>query len=96
MKKKESSEKSTVSKNSGKIEKLTFNFKVNYHRIILITTSGKRIAIYSTFGKEDQEIKLDICPEIHQAWNQGSTQIIGDRVDQFNKKYKNFITDQTS
>lgn len=51
------------------------------HKIILIDTSGERIETYSTYGKEGQEIKLEICPKIHPAWNKGGS-MLNQKIDQ--------------
>ncbi|MBM5788111.1 MAG: 50S ribosomal protein L31, partial [Pelagibacterales bacterium] len=47
----------------------------------------------STWGKENDVMKLDIDPISHPAWTGGSQKIIDKgRVSKFNKKFENLTT----
>ena len=62
----------------------------NYHKIKVVMTDGSEFETKSTWGKENDVLKLDIDPKSHPAW-MGGTQKVMDkgRVSKFFKKFKN-------
>ena len=44
----------------------------------------------STWGKEGEQISLDVDPSVHPAWTGGGTRLMdtGGRVSKFKKKYE--------
>jgi large subunit ribosomal protein L31 len=47
----------------------------------------------STWGKENDVMKLDIDPISHPAWTGGSQKVIDKgRISKFNKKFENLTT----
>ncbi|NBQ46769.1 MAG: 50S ribosomal protein L31 [Proteobacteria bacterium] len=54
---------------------------------------GSQFETLSTWGKENDVMKLDIDPISHPAWTGGSQKIIDKgRVSKFNKKFENLTT----
>lgn len=63
------------------------------HRIKVVMTDGSHFETLSTWGKENDVMKLDIDPISHPAWTGGSQKIIDKgRVSKFNKKFENLTT----
>ena len=62
----------------------------NYHKIKVVMTDGTEFETRSTWGKENDVLKLDIDPKSHPAWT-GVTQKLQDkgRVSKFNKRFAN-------
>lgn len=62
----------------------------DYHRIKVVMTDGSEFETYSTWGKEDETLKLDIDPSTHPAWTGGSQHLIdrGGRLSRFKKKFE--------
>jgi large subunit ribosomal protein L31 len=60
-----------------------------YHEIVVILTNGEKVSMRSSWGKPGSEMRLDIDPDSHPAW-QGGSQRIQDRgrVARFNKKFE--------
>ena len=60
-----------------------------YHMIKVIMTDGSFYMTRSTWGKEGDEMHLDIDPSTHPAWTGGSQQLIdrGGRLSRFNSKF---------
>ena len=53
-------------------------------------TDGCQFETLSTWGKENDVMKLDIDPISHPAWTGGSQKIIDKgRISKFNKKFEN-------
>lgn len=60
-----------------------------YHMIEVKTTDGTVFRTKSTWGKEGDQLVLDIDPSVHPAWTGGSTRLMdsGGRVSKFKNKY---------
>ena len=53
-------------------------------------TDGTEFETMSTWGKENDTLKLDIDPKSHFAWTGGSQKILDKgRVSRYNKKFSN-------
>ena len=48
----------------------------NYHKIKVVMTDGSEFETKSTWGKENDTLKLDIDPKSHFAWTGGSQKIL--------------------
>ena len=61
-----------------------------YHLIDVKMTDGTIVQMKSTWGKEGDQLSLDIDPSVHPAWTGGSTRLMdaGGRVAKFKKKYE--------
>jgi large subunit ribosomal protein L31 len=61
-----------------------------YHTINVKMTNGDVIEMKSTWGKEGDQLSLDIDPTVHPAWTGGNTRLLdtGGRVSKFKKKYE--------
>ncbi|MGR3434337.1 MAG: 50S ribosomal protein L31 [Shimia sp.] len=62
----------------------------DYHFIDVKMTNGDVVKMRSTWGKEGDQLSLDIDPSSHPAWTGGSTKLMdtGGRVSKFKKKYE--------
>ena len=60
-----------------------------YHRIDVKMTDGTVVQMKSTWGKEGDQMSLDIDPLSHPAWTGGGTRLLdtGGRVSKFKNKY---------
>ena len=60
----------------------------NYHKIKVVMTDGSEFETRSTWGKENDTLKLDIDPKSHPAWT-GQHRILdsGGQVARFNKRF---------
>ena len=66
------------------------NIHPNYHKIKVVMTDGSEFETMSTWGKENDVLKLDIDPKSHFAWTGGSQKILDKgRVSRYNKKFSN-------
>jgi large subunit ribosomal protein L31 len=65
----------------------------DYHKITVVMTDGTKFETYSTYGKENEELKLDIDTSTHPAWTGGSQHLMdrGGRLSRFKKKYDGFL-----
>ena len=53
-------------------------------------TDGSEFETRSTWGKENDTLKLDIDPKSHYAWTGGAQKILDKgRVSKYNKKFSN-------
>ena len=61
-----------------------------YHIIDVKMTDGTVVQMKSTWGKEGDQLALDIDPSAHPAWTGGSQKLMdtGGRVSKFKKKYE--------
>ena len=61
-----------------------------YHTINVKMTDGTIVEMKSTYGKEGDQLALDIDPSVHPAWNGGTSRLMdtGGRVSKFKKKYE--------
>ena len=56
-------------------------------------TDGSEFETRSTWGKENDVLKLDIDPKSHSAWTGGAQKILDKgRVSKYNKKFSNLRT----
>lgn len=64
----------------------------DYHFITVKMTDGTTYRTRSTWGKEGQELALDIDPRTHPAWTGGGSQMLdrAGRVSRFNEKFGGF------
>ena len=64
------------------------NIHPNYHKIKIEMTDGTQFETRSTWGKENDVLKLDIDPKTHPAWT-GQHRIVdsGGQVARFNKRF---------
>lgn len=62
----------------------------DYHVISVKLTTGDIIQMKSVWGKEGDQLSLDIDPTSHPAWTGGGTRLTdtGGRVSRFKKKYE--------
>ena len=51
------------------------NIHPNYHKIKVVMTDGSEFETRSTWGKENDTLKLDIDPKSHYAWTGGAQKI---------------------
>ncbi|MGE0024469.1 MAG: 50S ribosomal protein L31 [Hyphomicrobium sp.] len=65
----------------------------DYHQIKVKMTDGTEFVTYSTYGKEGDELHLDIDPSSHPAWTGGDQRLMdrGGRLSRFKKKFEGFI-----
>ena len=62
-----------------------------YHPVSVKLVNGKKVTMMSTYGKEGDEISLDVDPSVHPAWTGGGTHLsdTGGRVSKFKKLMAN-------
>jgi large subunit ribosomal protein L31 len=62
----------------------------DYHQITVKMTDGTQFVTYSTYGKEGDELHLDIDPTSHPAWTGGDQRLMdrGGRLSRFKKKFE--------
>lgn len=62
----------------------------DYHQITVKMTDGTEFTTYSTYGKEGDELQLDIDPSSHPAWTGGDQRLMdrGGRLSRFKKKFE--------
>ena len=60
-----------------------------YHVINVKMTDGTIFQTRTTWGKEGDQMSLDIDPTVHPAWTGGSAKLLdtGGRVSKFKNKY---------
>ena len=69
----------------------------NYHKIKVVMTDGTEFETRSTWGKENDVLKLDIDPKSHSAWTGGKQRFMDKgRISKFNKKFQNFKSEKKS
>ena len=58
-------------------------------------TDGSQFETKSTWGKEDDILKLEIDPKSHSAWTGGKQKLMDKgRISKFNKKFQNFKSEK--
>jgi large subunit ribosomal protein L31 len=63
----------------------------DYHKIKIIMTDGSEYETYSTWGKENDVMKLDIDPKTHPAWIGGERKIMEKgQLSKFEKRFSGF------
>ena len=66
------------------------NIHPNYHKIKVKMTDGSEFETMSTWGKEEDTMRLDIDSKSHEAWIGGTQKILEKgRVSKFLKKFSN-------
>ena len=65
------------------------NIHPDYHEINVVMTDGSTFKTRSTWGKENDTLKLEIDPKSHPAWTGGNQKLLdtGGRVSKFKSKY---------
>ena len=60
-----------------------------YHTITVKMTDGTLVTTKTTWGKEGDQMSLDIDPLAHPAWTGGNAKLMdtGGRVSKFKNKY---------
>ncbi|MGF1502291.1 MAG: 50S ribosomal protein L31 [Paracoccaceae bacterium] len=63
-----------------------------YHMITVKMTDGTTFQLRSTYGKEGDELALEVDPNSHPAWTGGNQRLMdtGGRVSKFKKKFEGF------
>ena len=66
----------------------------DYHQITVKMTDGTQFVTYSTYGKEGDELHLDIDPSSHPAWTGGDQRLMdrGGRLSRFITKFDGFLS----
>ena len=61
----------------------------DYHLINVKMTDGTMLVMKSTWGKDGDQLVLEIDPTVHPAWTGGGTRLLdtGGRVTKFKNKY---------
>ncbi|MGH1415549.1 MAG: 50S ribosomal protein L31 [Pelagimonas sp.] len=61
-----------------------------YHLVTVKMTDGTTFETRTTWGKEGDQLALDIDPTVHPAWTGGNSRLLdqGGRVSKFKKKYE--------
>ena len=61
----------------------------DYHVVDVKLVNGDVIQMRSTWGKEGDQLSLDIDPSVHPAWTGGGQRLMdtGGRVSKFKNKY---------
>ena len=80
--------KKILSKNNYyyKTPQMKKNIHPKYHKIKVVMTDGSEFETRSTWGKENDVLKLDIDPKSHFAWTGGAQKILDKgRVSKYNK-----------
>ena len=71
------------------------NLHPKYHKIKVEMTDGSQFETMSTWGSENEVLKLEIDPKSHAAWTGGKQKIMDKgRISKFNKKFSNFRTEK--
>ena len=73
------------------------NIHPKYHTIKVEMTDGTQFETKSTWGSENDILKLEIDPKSHSAWTGGKQKILDKgRISKFNKKFQNFRSEKKS
>lgn len=63
----------------------------DYHKIKIIMTDGSEYETYTTYGKENDVMRLDIDPKTHPAWTGGERKIMEKgQLSKFEKRFGSF------
>lgn len=63
----------------------------DYHTITVVMTNGEKFTTRSTWGKEGDEMRLDIDPNNHPAWTGGNQKVVEQgQLTKFKSKYAGF------
>ena len=65
----------------------------NYHTIKVVLTDGTTYETRSTWGKEGDELRLDVAPLSHPAWQGGTGRVVEKgQLSKFEKRYGSFLS----
>ncbi len=66
----------------------------DYHTITVTNTDGSTYQTRSTYGKEGDNLVLDIDSSTHPAWTGGGQQLLdrGGRLSRFRDKFAGFVS----
>lgn len=69
----------------------------DYHPITVVMTDGTSYTTYSTWGKPNDKMVLDIDSKSHPVWTGGNQKILdrGGRVQRFREKYSGFTSQKS-
>lgn len=65
-----------------------------YHTVNVVLTNGEKFEVQTSWGKENDVLKLDVDPMNHPAWKKDQGTFLNannDRVSSFKKKYGNIF-----
>ena len=69
----------------------------DYHEITVVMTDGTKYKTRSVWGKPGDEMRLDIDPKNHPAWQGGAQKVIEKgRLNRFEKMYGGFLSSGTA
>lgn len=65
----------------------------DYHEITVVQTDGTKFKTHSTWGKEGDELKLDVDPKTHPAWQGGAQRVVEKgQLSKFEKRFGTFLS----
>ena len=65
----------------------------DYHEITVVMTDGTSYKTRSTWGKPGDELRLDIDPLNHPAWQGGTQRVIEKgQLSKFEKRFGSFLS----
>lgn len=65
----------------------------DYHEITVVQTNGQSFKMRSTWGKPGEEMRLDIDPLNHPAWQGGAQKVIEKgQLTKFEKRFGSFMS----
>ncbi|MAF67981.1 MAG: 50S ribosomal protein L31 [Micavibrio sp.] len=67
----------------------------DYHTIKVVMTDGTTYETRSTWGKEGDELRLDVDPLTHPAWQGGTGRVIEKgQLSKFEKRFGSFLSSE--
>lgn len=68
-----------------------------YHEITIVQTNGESYKMRTTWGKAGDEMRLDIDPLNHPAWQGGAQKVIEKgQLSKFEKRFGSFLSSTES
>ncbi len=65
----------------------------DYHEIKIVMTDGTAYTTRSTWGKAGDEMRLDVDPKNHPAWQGGTDRVVEKRaLKKFENRYGSFLS----
>lgn len=65
----------------------------DYHKIYVVMSDGTRYETRSVWGKEGDEMRLDIDPKNHPAWQGGAQKVIEKgQLKKFENRFGSFLS----
>ena len=65
----------------------------DYHEITIVQTNGESYKMRTTWGKPGDEMRLDIDPLNHPAWQGGAQKVIEKgQLSKFEKRFGSFLS----